>query len=144
MTLKRYRNLNPGECYACGEKPLRRQFGDTDIDISIGSLRDYSPDISIPKRLVPKGLIVAALLVNHRRSKYGAMQPLSNGLLSLYVIRDQAWTEAQSDEFISSALPRLHEWYLRNRSASAVIGGCDWMLVEWNGKDLLFHELHSA
>ena len=144
MTLKKYRNLNPGEAYACGEKPLKRQFADTDVDINIGLLRDYAHDSALPKRLKPKGLVVASFSINHRRSNYGAMQPVSCGILSLYVIHDQAWTDAQSNEFVNTALPRLHEWYLGHRTSSAVIGGVDQILVEWDGKSLHFHELHCA
>ena len=136
----RTNGINHGEQYACAPGDVKTLFSDSDIFVWFGLRRNYEFDISDRVKPTISGIVIASMSVNRRETINS-----DHGMLSFYVIRDQAYSEDRRRDFAKNLLPQLRAWYnnvtLEN---SHSLPGIETLLVEWVNGSFRLHPYRYA
>jgi hypothetical protein len=133
MKFTHYRNLNRTEKYVTNIKQIKSKFmKNEDLKISYGLGRQFKFDSRCRNKPVIKGTVVASVSCNRDR----AIQ------FSLYPISQNAYPEKAYEEFNNVVLPDIKKWIDEQISKpETAILGVEELIVEWNKKNHLFHNV---
>lgn len=135
MKITYYRNLNDTEKYVTNKKQLKSQLLNTDeLSICFGLTRQFEFDSRCPnaKRPFIKGTVIAT--ISYQR----------DGMKSIYFfpITRNTYPEKAYEEFNNSVLPDIKKWIEeQTKKPDTAILGIEELIIEWNGKNHLLHNM---
>lgn len=128
-----YRNLNKNERFSTTKRQLKNVFsGFETLNFLFGLSRNFEFDRRIPDKPKIKGVVVASVSYYRDRTLNFSLFPLS-----IIDYQDQA-----AEDFNNHILLTIKQWIQTqiNKPDTAILG-IEQLIVEWNGKEHLIHQV---
>jgi hypothetical protein len=135
MKISYYRNLNNTEKYVTNKKQLKYNLLNTDeLSICFGLTRQFEFDSRCPNanRPIIKGIVIAT--ASYQRDR-------TIGIYFFPITRN-TYPEKAYKEFNNSILPNIKKWIQEQTTKpDTAILGIEELIIEWNGKNHLLHNV---
>lgn len=128
--------LNSGECFACSQKSIKKEFSSNDLAVLWGIKRVYNFDSCARNHIKVEGEIIASIQINLRNPK-----DLSKVILSFFPIKSVIYPDASREAFSTEILPTMKKWLREKERQRGRIGGCHELLVELKDGKLNIHNI---
>ncbi|ALC89083.1 hypothetical protein AM500_04200 [Bacillus sp. FJAT-18017] len=131
MRFTYFRKLNKNERYPTTKKHLKAVFSVFEaMDVLFGLRRKFEFDRRLPNKPNIRGIVVASISCSRNRTIN----------FNLYPVSVQDYSDKAVEKFRNVVLVTIEPWVKAqmNKSDTALLG-YEEMVVEWNGKEHVFH-----
>ncbi|MFB7142591.1 hypothetical protein ACFCYN_23570 [Gottfriedia sp. NPDC056225] len=133
MKIAFFRNLNKVETYATNKKQVKLNLPNKeDANVLFGLRRKFEFDTQCSRPPQISGTVVASVTCNRDKDISIYFYPISQNI----------YPEKAKSQFHNDVLPELKKWIEKQSSKpDTAVLGVEEYIIEWNGKNHLFHQI---